>query len=641
MKATAALTNYSLNGSRPIDPTKSPFLHLIPKNRTENVTWRREQRQKALGDPSYQKLLLRMCKRDVLFWINGFVFTEDPRPPIDGEPRPSSELPFITWEFQDDTILQIFEAIEKGFDLWIVKSRDMGASWMVLMVFTWFFLFHSGKRFKCLSRKEELVDSTEDEDALFPKVDFAISRLPSWMRPAVGGMTRTNLHFFNKQTRGAIDGESTNSDAARGGRRTALFGDEFASVANQKEILAATKDVTRCRIFGSTPKGASNPFAKRVQGGKCRVIWLGWWLHPDKRHGLYTSERGKLKIIDHDYVFPPDFEFILDGELRSPWHDQDERERENDQEHAQETDMNFLGSLQQFFGAKMLDRVQEKYARDAETALPLEDFFKTAAADEWDAFWDRMRGSALRLWCKLDHKNRADPGHTYRFGVDVAAGSGASNSVVHIADAQTGEQVAEFASPFILPEELAYVVKALTEIFKGDDETGPLVIWEDRGPGKQFGKKLWDLKHRHVYFRKNEESLSGKVTDTPGWNPTVQNKRQVLGALRDALKSGNFRVRSRELLDEARYYVYLSGDNVGHSEEAETDDPTGARSNHGDRVIAGALAWHTMRDFNREIEEGDTQKKAEWGSEQWLKEQDEIAQRNPRMNRWSYRRFAY
>ena len=35
-----------------------------------------------------------------------------------------------------------------------------------------------------------------------------------------------------------------------------------------------------------------------------------------------------------------------------------------------------------------------------------------------------------------------------------------------------------------------------------------------------------------------------------------------------------------------------------HSRE-DMDDPTGARVNHGDRVIADALAWKMMKEFYR------------------------------------------
>lgn len=575
---------------------RCPFYHTVPKGLADNAAWRRKQRDRAASDVSYQKLLLSMCSKDILFWINGFVFTEDPRTPIDGTPRPSSEIPFVTWEFQDETILAICEAIEQGFDLHIVKARDMGASWMPLMVMSWYAIFHRGKRFKCLSRKEELVDSTEDEDALFPKIDFVLEHLPFWMRPKV---SRTSLHFFFPDSRGAIDGESTNADAARGGRRSAMLLDEFASVDNQKEILSATKDVTRCRIFVSTPKGASNPFAKRCLSGKHKVIRLGWFLHPHKRPGLYSSERGVLHVIDKTYKFPVDFKFILDGKLRSPWYDRDEAERDNGQETAQEVDMDFLGSAPQFFSSQMLDRVKIRCACRPRSYLPLKSFFFPPQSEEWEAFWDRVRGASLHLWCPLDYQKKAPRNRRYRIGVDVAAGSGASNSCVHIADATTGEQVGEFTSPYVLDVELAHIVKAICGIFQGDEEQGPLVIWEDRGPGKSFGTKLWELKHRHVYFRQNEDSLSNKQTDTPGWNPTPANKRQLLGRLRDALKDGVYAIRSEALVDEARYYVHLPNDTVAHTEEIDGGDPTGARSNHGDRVIAAGLAWHASRNHCR------------------------------------------
>lgn len=37
-------------------------------------------------------------------------------------------VPFITYPYQDQFILDIINAVETGIDVWVEKSRDMGLS---------------------------------------------------------------------------------------------------------------------------------------------------------------------------------------------------------------------------------------------------------------------------------------------------------------------------------------------------------------------------------------------------------------------------------------------------------------------------------------------------------------------------------
>lgn len=89
------------------------------------------------------------------------------------------------------------------------------------------------------------------------KLDHLIKWCPKWLLPT---FTRTKMHLTNLETGSSIDGESTNQNFGRGDRRTGVVLDEFAAVENGHAILRATRDVTRCRIFNSTPNGTGNAF---------------------------------------------------------------------------------------------------------------------------------------------------------------------------------------------------------------------------------------------------------------------------------------------------------------------------------------------------------------------------------------------
>jgi len=98
---------------------------MVPKDLAANLEFRRKLIQAGNSDPKIANDLWRLCEAEILFYINAFVWTYDPR-------KPEALVPFITYDYQDDGILEIQEAIGRH-DLLAEKSRDMGASWMFLV----------------------------------------------------------------------------------------------------------------------------------------------------------------------------------------------------------------------------------------------------------------------------------------------------------------------------------------------------------------------------------------------------------------------------------------------------------------------------------------------------------------------------
>lgn len=347
----------------------------VPKGIKENIRYRKRLIEAAKGDKEAQRELWIICSRDPLFFINALIFTYDPRK------KSCPVVPFITYPFQDYAILKLVEAVG-SHDTLIEKSRDMGASWISLFVMTWYFLFRDMQTFLCVSRKEDIVDKTEDPDSLFWKIDFMIDHLPGWMRPPV---QRAKLHFYNESNGSTIDGSSTTGDLSRGGRRTALFLDEFASVEDGHAVLKATRDATDSRIFNSTPKGTGNAFYDMTLTD-IEKLRFHWTEHPTKSAGLYESIDGKVVVLDTAYRFPVDYPFLTDGKVRSPWYDLQCRRAAHPMEIAQELDIDYLGSSFQFFDAGVIERCKLRDSRkafhagelrfDADTLRPVE--FATA-----------------------------------------------------------------------------------------------------------------------------------------------------------------------------------------------------------------------------------------------------------------------
>ena len=83
---------------------------------------------------SEKEQLREKCKSDILFWINRYGYTYDPR-------KKNPHLRFKLYPFQEKLVLRLVKQIRDGEDILIEKSRDMGVSWLILLVFQWFCLW--------------------------------------------------------------------------------------------------------------------------------------------------------------------------------------------------------------------------------------------------------------------------------------------------------------------------------------------------------------------------------------------------------------------------------------------------------------------------------------------------------------------
>ena len=230
-----------------------PYYQLVPKDFGANLKFRHSILEEAKIDPKAQQEFYDMCSRDVLFYVNTFLYTIDPR----NADQPI--VPFLTYEYQDEAMSDIMEIFGKD-DILFEKSRDMGATWINLIPIEWHWHFSPSRlTFLLVSRKSEYVYMKGDEKALFSKIDMMHEYLPSWLQPQAD---RKEMHYRNSLTGSTIDGEATTGDVGRGDRRTVIFMDEFAAVEVKDGHRAnkSTRATTACRIFNSTYQGTNNAF---------------------------------------------------------------------------------------------------------------------------------------------------------------------------------------------------------------------------------------------------------------------------------------------------------------------------------------------------------------------------------------------
>jgi len=575
----------------------SPFNHLVPKEYAANLKWRASIFRKVLKDTEYAGVIKDACSRDPLFFINGFVYTHDTRR------EPFSKLPFILYEFQEEGIMEILSAVN-DHDLMIEKSRDMGVSWMNIAAIFWCWLFLDGRHFLFGSRNEEYIDKKGNPKALFTRFDFILDNLPEWMKP-VGfnpNQNRTTNHIDNPEKYNVVDGESTTAEFASGDRRYAVFLDEFSKVKLGGPILSATRDVTRSRIFNGTPYGINNAFFD-LRSTNIKKLCFHWSLHPIKAIGLYTKHDDTYEFIDKKYWDEVEdkvecaqmFDQMIlgmrvplpSGKFRSPWYAEQCERALSAREIAQELDIDYEGSGSQYFHAEDVIESRRKYSMPPLVVGDLE--FDPTTGDII-RFTENPKGT-LKLWCLLSDSGKPLIGDDIVLGIDVSAGTGASNSCICGWNKVTHAKALEFVNPFIRPEALAAQALAIA---KWTDN--PAMIWESGGPGRQFGSRLKELGYYNFYLRKNDDSISGRVSDIPGVAQTRETKLVIMGRYRDAVESMRAVNKSKLALEECLEYIHDPSGGVVHSRAANKTDPSGAKANHGDRVMADALAWKLMEE---------------------------------------------
>lgn len=565
----------------------------MPKEPVLNLLWRQDWIRKASSDPAARKNLIEACRASCVLTCN-LLFWSYLKNQIDENGKEcdpiSPHYPAITWPVQDRGIETIVDCIKKREPVVSWKTREMGNSWMVLWVFDWFMLFHENMDFLVMSRTQELVDSADDPDSLFWKLRYLNSpeRMPEFIVPTSGKYKLVDklMHVSNPKTHSHIDGRATTSHSGAGGRRNAVFFDEFSRVADARMLWETMTDTNKCRIAVSTPLQGS--FHNRLYTEKkVRSIFMPWWEHPWKGRGV-VWQREK----------PSDTAMDVDGWYAvSPWYDL-QRSTRSASDLAENVDCNPKGAAESYFNGLEVDRHAREHAcppseigellYDTETDPTQVD--QQLRGRIWESVrWLSDRKGPWSLWIDLEEDERTGvlrppQGRGYVAFADISKGSGASNTVFAFYDVETRAQVAEYASPHIAPHNAARLFVAAATWFGG--VFAPFLGWEANGDGITFGDEVVKLEYPALYFQETVGTLGSPQTKRYGWSSNTGAKVLLIGQFRTAIERDGVIVRSRATLDECLEYIRYEDQGVGPASLSE--DKSGARAAHGDRVVANA-----------------------------------------------------
>jgi len=272
-------------------------------------------------------LEVALCQENIEHWLRNWAWLYEPR-------MDQKVIPFLFWDevfpakpeakFERNLIKDIQGAIVQGHDLLIEKSRDMGVTWSVMLVYVYLWQFH-GMTFLAGSRKAEEVDKLGDLDALLPKARFLLEKQPKWLLPK-GFKTDVHsgwMNIQNPQSGGSIAGESNNANFGTGGRKNAAFFDEFSKWEHTDDAAwTSAGQTSSCRIAVSTPLYKNNRFFA-LQKEPIHRVTVHWSQHPIKSAGITK----------------------VDGRTTSWWYEE-QKKRYRPDELAQELDISYAGTQQ-------------------------------------------------------------------------------------------------------------------------------------------------------------------------------------------------------------------------------------------------------------------------------------------------------
>ena len=261
--------------------------------------------EKAKDNPKLQALENELCTRDILYWFRNYVYTDKNSNLY--WPEMPNILPFVPYPFQEEMISEIWKSIIMWEPVFLEKSRQMWASWVIMSLFVYGWCFHNHK-YLVLSQKQDDVDKLWDMKSLFEKARFIIRSLPSrilpkWFNREMWSEHNKYMNISRPDWTWSITWESANPNASRWWTYNAIFADEFAFMSNASTINKAMISASPCRIYTSTPnwKGNEHYRMRELSIPKIDEYWqtikpaIKWLRYHWSDHPLYTQERYNKK----------------------------------------------------------------------------------------------------------------------------------------------------------------------------------------------------------------------------------------------------------------------------------------------------------------------------------------------------------
>jgi len=261
-----------------------------------DVIRERIERVKRLNAMNEQKLMAVKAyyREHIAEFISDFGMTVDPRVAADGR---QPFMPFVLFPKQVELVQWIMRHWREGTPGVLVKSRDVGASWIAMAVACSLCMFYRDMFIGFGSALEVKLDRPGDPDTLFYKGRTFVQYVPQVFRGAWSiDHDSPYMRILFPETGSSITGEAGDR-MGRGGRKAIFFVDEAAHVERPQLIDRSLSATTNCRIDMSSVNGMANSFAERANSGKIDRFDFTWRDDPRKDDAWYEQKK-----IDDDPV---------------------------------------------------------------------------------------------------------------------------------------------------------------------------------------------------------------------------------------------------------------------------------------------------------------------------------------------------
>ena len=411
------------------------------------------------------------------------------------------------------------------------------------------------------------------------KVRGFVEQWPSWVD--IGFTKEKNSQRHYKLTNGCeVKAVATSKDALRGYTPTILIFDEAAYIEADSDFWSACMASLSTGgkvIVISTPNG-HDPIYYEIYDQADRgmndfkVSEMYWYKDPRYTKDLYLVQTEDIidyflnkenyksdQIIhmeDYDVNNPEQYEklkhYMSTGyKPSSSWFESMVKKLKYDKRKvSQELECNFLGSGDNVFDSKVLQKIRENFIKDPA---------------------NRMISNSLWIW------KEPVMGHKYVMGVDVSRGDSEDYSTFQIIDFDTREQVAEFVGK-LPPDTMAEICFKWANMYSAF-----VVIDITGGMGVSTSRKMQELGYKNLYVDgvdyQNKWKYDPKQAEKiPGIN--FNSKRvQIIASFEEAIRH-DFDIKSSRLLNEMNSFVYING------------RPDHQKGGHDDLIMSIAMAMY-------------------------------------------------
>jgi phage terminase large subunit len=271
---------------------------------------RAERLAKLRTDPGMLLDVRRYYRTHIDDFINDWGITVDTRVVAKGR---SSIMPLLLWPKQREFVQWLFERWKNGDSGTVVKSRDVGISWLAMAFSCSLGIFYDDLSIGFGSEKEDKVDRSGDPDCLFYKGRMFLTYLPTEFK---GGWSpkanSAHMRLTFPLTGSSVTGEA-GDNIGRGGRKALYFVDESAHIPNPKAIDASLSANTETRIDMSSVNGMANSFAERAHNPHIPRFDFALEDDPRRDAAYWTKKRNDLDPVVFAAEYERNFSASVEG----------------------------------------------------------------------------------------------------------------------------------------------------------------------------------------------------------------------------------------------------------------------------------------------------------------------------------------